>query len=136
MLSLEAQLAAQTVRIGVAEAARWPSLLLKGPLGLESSDLSDFTESGADFCNLGVNLLAPIYNAGRNRSRVEAERARTEQALLAYQQTVLRAFREVEDALVAVRTYCDEHTARHRRDEAANNAARLSRARSNAGATS
>jgi multidrug efflux system outer membrane protein len=129
-------LAAQTALIGVAEASRWPSLSLTGALGFESSELSDLTASGSDFWNLGVDLLAPIFNAGRNSSRVEAERARTEQALLAYQQTVQRAFREVEDALVAVRTYRDEHAARQRQVEAANNAAMLSRARYNGGVTS
>jgi multidrug efflux system outer membrane protein len=136
VLASEAQLAAQTARIGVAEAARWPSLSLTGALGFESGELSDLTASGSDFWNLGVNILAPIYNAGRNKSRVEAERARTEQALLAYQQTVQRAFREVEDALVAVRTYRVEHAARRRQVEAAHNAARLSRARYDGGVTS
>jgi multidrug efflux system outer membrane protein len=136
VLSSEAQLAAQTALIGVAEAARWPSFSLTGALGFESSELSDLTASGSDFWNLGANILAPIFNAGRNRSRVEAEQARTEQALLAYQQTVQRAFREAEDALVAVRTYRDEHAARQRQVEAALNAAKLSRARYNGGVTS
>ena len=136
VLASEALLAAQTARIGVAEAARWPSLSLTGALGLESGELSDLTASGSDFWNVGANILAPIFNAGRNRSRVEAEQARTEQALLGYQQTVQRAFREVEDALVAVRTYRNEHAARQRQVEAARNAAKLSRARYNGGVTS
>ncbi len=136
VLSSEARLAAQTARIGVAEASRWPSLILTGSLGYESIELSDLTANGSDFWGVGVDFLAPIFNAGRNRSRVEAERARTEQALLTYQQTVQRAFSEVEDALVAVRTYRDEHAARQRQVDAANNAARLSRARYNGGVTS
>lgn len=136
VLVSEATLAAQTARIGVAEAARWPSLSLTGSLGYESSDLSNLTTSGSDFWNLGANILAPIFNAGRNKSRVEAEQARTEQALLAYQQTVQRAFREVEDSLVAVRTYRSEHAARQRQVAAALSAAKLSRARYNGGVTS
>ena len=136
VLASEALLAAQTARIGVAEAARWPSLSLTGALGLESGELSDLTAGGANFWNVGANILAPIFNAGRNRNRVEAERARTDQALLGYQQTVLRAFREVEDSLVAVRTYRSEYAARQRQVDAATNAAMLSRARYNAGATS
>ena len=136
VLSTEALLAAQTARIGVAQAARWPSLSLTGALGFESGDLSDLTASGSDFWNLGAGLLAPVFNAGRNKNRVEVERARTEQARLAYQQTVLRAFAEVEDALVAVRTYRDEHAARSRQVEAARSAARLSRARYDGGVTS
>ena len=136
VLSTEASLAAQTARIGIAEAARWPSLSLTGSLGLESDDLSNLTDGGSDFWNAGINILAPIYNAGRNRSRVEIEQARTEQALLTYEQTVLRAFREVEDALVAVRTYRDEHDARQRQVSAARSAAVLSRARYDGGVTS
>ena len=136
VLAAEAELAAQTARIGVAEALRWPSLTLTGSLGLESNELSDLTAGGSDYWNAGVGLLAPLFNAGRNRSRVEIERARTEQALLGYEATVLRAFREVEDALVAVRTYRDEHAARRRQVEAARSAATLSRARYDGGVTS
>jgi len=136
VLASEAALAAQTARIGVAEAARWPSLSLTGALGLESSELSDISDSGSDFWNVGAGILAPIFNAGKNRSRVEIERARANQALLSYQQTVQRAFREVEDALVAVRTYREEHSARQRQVAAARSAARLSRARYDGGVTS
>jgi multidrug efflux system outer membrane protein len=136
LLSAEAELAAQTARIGVAEAARWPSLSLTGTLGLESSELSDLTDSGSDFWAVGAGIFAPIFNAGRNKSRVEAEQARAEQALLAYQQAVLRAFREVEDSLVAVRTYRDEHAARQLQVAAARSAATLSRARYDGGVTS
>ena len=83
-----------------------------------------------------IGSFAPLFNAGRNRNRVAIERARTEQALLSYEQTVQRAFLEVEDALVAVRTYRDEHAARRRQVEAARSAAVLSRARYDGGVTS
>ena len=136
VLASEAQLAAQTARIGVAQAARWPSVVLTGALGFESNDLSTLTDSGSGFWSGGAGIVAPLFNAGRNRSRVDAERARTEQALLAYEQTVQRAFREVEDALVAVRTYRAEHAARERQVAAARSAATLSRARYNGGVTS
>ena len=136
VLASEAELAAQTARIGVARALRWPSLSLTGSLGLESNELSTLTESGSDYWSAGAGILAPLFNAGRNKSRVEVERARTEQALLVYEQTVQRAFREVEDALVAVRTYRSEHAARSRQVDAARSAARLSRARYDGGVTS
>lgn len=136
VLAAEAELAAQTARIGIAQALRWPSLSLTGSLGLESNELSTLTESGSDYWSAGAGILAPLFNAGRNKSRVDVERARTEQAMLAYQQTVLRAFREVEDALVAVRTYRDEHAARRKQVDAARSAARLSRARYDGGVTS
>jgi multidrug efflux system outer membrane protein len=136
VLASEAALAAQTARIGIAQAARWPSLSLTGALGFESDDLSILTDSGSDFWSAGVGIVAPVFNSGRNRSRVEIEEARTEQALLGYEQTVQRAFREVEDALVAVRTYRAEHAARSRQVTAARSAAMLSRARYDGGVTS
>jgi multidrug efflux system outer membrane protein len=136
VLASEAELAAQTARIGVAQAARWPSLSLTGALGFESDDLSILTDSGSDFWNAGLGIVQPLFNAGRNKSRVEIEEARTEQALLAYEQTVQRAFREVEDALVAVRTYRAEHEARRSQVAAARSAATLSRARYDGGVTS
>ena len=136
VLSSEAELAAQTARIGVAQAARWPSLSLTGALGFESDDLSTLTDSGSDFWSAGVGIFAPLFNAGRNKSRVEVEEARTEQALLAYEKTVHRAFREVEDALVAIRTYRAEREARQRQVAAARSAAMLSRARYDGGVAS
>ena len=136
VLASEAELTAQTARIGIAEAARWPSLSLTGSLGLESDDLSNLNDNGSDFWNAGISLLAPVFNAGRNKDRVAVERARTEQALLSYEQAVLRAFREVEDSLVAARTYREEYAARQRQVAAARSAAVLSRARYNGGVTS
>jgi multidrug efflux system outer membrane protein len=132
----EAELAAQTARIGVAEAARWPSLSLTGSLGLESAELTDLANSGSTFWSVGAGIFAPVFNAGRNRARVEAEVARAEQALVSYEQAILRALREVEDSLVAVRTYRSEHAAREMQVAAARSAAMLSRARYDGGVTS
>ena len=136
VLASEASLAAQTARIGVAEALRWPSISLTGSLGVESQDLSELFDDGSDFWSVGGNIFAPLINSGAGRARVDAEIARTEQALLSYEQTVQRAFAEVEDALVAVRTYKDEHEARSLQVTAARSAAFLSRARYDGGVTS
>jgi multidrug efflux system outer membrane protein len=136
VLAAEAALAAQTARIGVAEALRWPSISLTGSLGFESNDLSTLTDSESGFWSIGGGILAPLITSGRARSRVEIEEARTQQALLAYEQTVNRAFAEVEDALVAIRTYRDEHQARLLQVNAARSAAVLSRARYDGGVTS
>jgi len=130
------ELAAQTARIGVAEALRFPSLGLTGSLGLASDDLDDFISSDNEVWGISANLLGPIFDAGRNKARVEAEKARTEQLLNQYQLTVLRAFQEVEDALIDIRTYREEALARERQVVAARSAAELSRARYNGGVTS
>ena len=129
-------LAAQTARIGVAEALRFPSLSLTGTLGLASDDLDDFISSDNKVWGISADLLGPIFDAGRGRSRVEAERARTEQLLNAYQLTVLQAFQEVEDSLIAIQTYRREAEAREAQVAAAQSAAELSRARYDGGVTS
>ena len=101
----EARLAAQTARIGVAKALRIPSVTLTGTAGFASADLSDLLESDAKLWGVGVDILGPIFDAGKRRSQVDAEVARTEQALNAYEQSVLQAFQEVEDALAGIRWY-------------------------------
>ena len=130
------QLAAQTARIGVAEALRFPSLSLTGSLGLASVELDDFVSSSNKVWGVSADLFGPIFDAGRGKSRVEAERARTKQLLNNYELTVLRAFQEVEDSLIDIRTYHEEALARERQVKAANSAATLSRARYDGGVTS
>jgi len=132
----EQQLAAQTARIGVAEAIRFPSISLTGSLGLASDELSGFFTSDNKTWGLSAGLIAPVFNAGRNKRRVEVEVARTEQALLNYEQTVLQALQEVEDSLIGVQTYEREVLSRENMQKAAASATMLSRARYNGGVTS
>jgi multidrug efflux system outer membrane protein len=127
---------AQMARIGVAQALRLPTLSLTAAGGLASSDIDDFTASDANFWSIGGNLVGPLFEFGRNKQRVEIEKARTEQAVLRYEGAVLNAFSEVETALAGVRTYAAEYEARRRQVEAAVAAARLSRARYDGGVTS
>ncbi len=134
VIQTEELLHAQLARIGVAEALRWPSLSLTGLLGFQSQELSTFT-SGSTW-NIGAGLVGPIFEFGKNKRRVEVEYARTEQAILGYEATVLDAFREVEDALVAIRTLRQEHEARVMQLNSAQEARRLSRARYDGGVTS
>jgi len=134
VLQTEELLHAQMARIGVAEALRWPSLSLTGLLGFQSQELSNFT-SGTTW-NIGASLAGPIFEFGKNKRRVEVEVARTEQAILGYEATVLNSFREVENALVAIRTLREEFEARAMQLKSALEARRLSRARYDGGVTS
>ncbi len=133
VVQAEAQLIAATARIGVAEALRYPSIFLTGSLGFESTDLSDLNSSDARSWNIGANIFSPIFNSGQLKAQAEAAREQAEQSLLSYEQTLQQAFREVEDALVGIRTYRAEYEAQTRRVKAARNAARLSRARYDGG---
>jgi multidrug efflux system outer membrane protein len=114
VLAAEQQLAAQTARIGVAKALRWPSLSLTGSLGLASNDISDLLDSDSKIWSVGADFFAPIFNSGKLKRQIDIEVARTEQLLNQYELTVLQSLREVDDALAGIRTYRDESTARRR----------------------
>ncbi|MEE4145012.1 MAG: efflux transporter outer membrane subunit [Halieaceae bacterium] len=133
VVQAEAELMAATATVGVAEALRYPSISLTGFYGAESTDLSDFNSGNAETWAFGANLFAPIFNSGQLKAQAEAARERVKQAALSYEGTLQQSFREVEDALVAVRTYSIENEAQSRRAEAAAAAAQLSRARYDGG---
>ena len=96
----ERNAAAQSAQIGVAEADFYPRLAINGFVGYASNDLNDlFTPkhfTGFIFPNISWNVL----NYGRIRNNVLIQDARYDRAVLEYQSTVLRAGREVEDALI------------------------------------
>jgi multidrug efflux system outer membrane protein len=127
---------AQTARIGVAQAMRFPSISLTGAFGAVSTDLSSFSTGSNLAWSLGGGIAGPIFNFGKNKRRVEIERERAEQSLLAYEETVIQAFREVEDALADIQYRALELETVRRRVVAAENAASLSEARYNGGQTS
>ncbi len=126
---------AQTARIGVAVAQRFPAISLTGLLGVASNDISALTANGLAW-NAGASLLGPVFEFGKNKKRVEAERYKAEQALYEYERTVIIAFQEVEDALVEIETLKDELLARQDHVAAAQNAQSLSKERYDKGVTS
>jgi len=96
----EEQLVAANARIGEAKAAFFPQISLTGLFGQESAALSDLFAGPSRVWQFGPTITMPIFNAGRIRSNLRATEAREQQALIAYQQAIQQAFREVEDALV------------------------------------
>jgi multidrug efflux system outer membrane protein len=135
ILQAEMQLKAQNERIGAAIAMRFPSISLSGFLGGASNDLSTFVSEGAAW-NIGAGLLGPVFNFNKNKRRVQIEKEKTEQALYQYRKTVLYAFKEVEDALVDIKTYNKEIKSRQAHYNAAANAEKLSKQRYDKGVTS
>jgi len=126
---------AETARIGVAQAMRFPSFSITAAAGLASSDLSNLLSSDALMYSVGGSILGPIFNWGKNKRRVEIQKEVARQALYTYEKSVLNAFREVDDALIDVNTYGREVASRERQRAAAINAAKLSRARYDGGQT-
>jgi multidrug efflux system outer membrane protein len=132
----EASLAAQTARIGYAQTLRYPSIILTGDLGLASTDLDILLESDQKVWNINIDIFGPIFDANKRKRNVQVEKARTEQALNNYEQTVLRALQEVEDALAGIRWFREELAARDFQVRAAQSASELSWARYDGGVTS
>ena len=130
-----ARLHAQTAKIGVAEAMRFPSISLTGLLGVSSVELGGVTDSG-EIWSAGAGLAGPIFNWNKNIRRVDIEEERTRQALIAYEGVLLQAYREVADALVEIDTLHKQLTAVERKNKAAQNANKLSKLRYDKGATS
>ena len=126
---------AETARIGMTQAMRFPSFSITGALGVASNDLSSLLSSDAVLYSVGGSILGPIFNWGKNRRRVEIQKETARQALYRYEQAVLNAFQEVDNALIDVDTYGREVESRERQKAAAINAARLSRARYDGGQT-
>ncbi|MBV2181638.1 MAG: efflux transporter outer membrane subunit [Castellaniella sp.] len=103
----ERAMAAANARIGAARAAFFPRLSLTGAMGYESSELGDlFQWSSRTFLLgplVGTMLSLPIFDGGRRQAGVDFARAHYEEEVAAYRQTVLGAFREVEDGLSSLR---------------------------------
>ncbi len=111
----EQELVSANARIGEAKALLYPTISLTGFFGFESEELSDLAGAPARSWSIGADLLQPIFNAGRNTSRVEVAEAQHRQFLLRYEQAILQALREVEDGLIGYRKTGDrrgEETAR------------------------
>jgi multidrug efflux system outer membrane protein len=128
-------LEAQTARIGVAQALRFPSITLTGLFGVASAELSSISTDGTIW-SVGGGLFGPLFDFKKNIQRVEIEKERTQQALYRYENRVLFAFREVSDALNDIRTYKEQISTVERKLNAAENAAALSKMRYDKGVTS
>ncbi len=130
ILQAERNLHAQTLRIGVAEALKYPSLTLSLDMGAQ------FVDPAFLFADLGAQLLGPLFNSGKLQRNVEIEEARTQQLLLNYEATYLNALQEVEDAMIAVKTYKNEYELRNEQMELAIKASQLAWVRYDGGLTS
>lgn len=118
----EAKIHAATARIGVAKSDLFPKLTISGALGLQNTTLSSTLNRAGTAWSIGPALNWPLFDMGRTRANIELKKAVQEEELLAYQQTVLNALREVESALIAS-TKEDEHRQAMARAVAANRSA-------------
>jgi len=129
VVQAEQQLVAATARIGVAKAERFPKLSLTGILGVASPQLTDLGSPGTDFGILAPFVTGPLLNAQTLGFQQRAAEAQAKQAVAQYEQTILVAFREVEDALVGVSTAREQAAAQERQVKALQSALHLANVR-------
>ena len=123
----ERQAAAANERIGVAQAAWFPTLTLSASGGWRSSDFAQWITAPARFWTLGPQLAATIFDAGARRAQVDQARAQYDAQAAVYRQTVLTALREVEDYMATLSVQSRTQVVRLRALEAARLSLRLTR---------
>ena len=96
----ERTLAAATARIGVATADLFPRVTFVGTIALEASTLSGIGAAGSDTFFAGPRISWAALDLGRVYARIKAADASAEASLAQYEQTVLNALEETENALV------------------------------------
>ncbi|WP_282364530.1 efflux transporter outer membrane subunit [Pseudomonas sp. PS01297] len=97
----QAQLHAATAAIGVAEADFYPRITLSGNMGFQALQLSDLGSWGSRSFAFGPGLSVPLFEGGRLKGALQLQEGRQQEAGIGFQKTVLRAWHEVDDALVA-----------------------------------
>lgn len=98
----ERELAAQTAKIGIAEADLFPKFRLLGQFSLQSKKLGKLVDGRSTAYSFGPSFEWQIFTAGRIRMQIKIEEARTEQSMLNYERIVLVAVEEVENSMAGV----------------------------------
>src|ERR1700744_251248 len=132
----EAKLVAANARIGVARAQYFPQISLTSLGGSASNQLSSVFSSPNGYWYAAGSISEPIFDGGRIRSNYRLSKAQEQEMLLAYQKTILNAFKDVSNSLVSYK-----ETREHREEQAeqvksAADAVRLARLRYSGGNTS
>jgi multidrug efflux system outer membrane protein len=99
LAAAERRLASASEQIGAATAGYFPAVRLAASGGFDAADTGNLFKWGSRFLEAGPGVTLPLFTGGRTQSQVDASRARLEEARAAWEQQVLVAFKEVEDAL-------------------------------------
>jgi NodT family efflux transporter outer membrane factor (OMF) lipoprotein len=99
----EAQLHAATANIGVAVGAFYPTVQLNGTVGVDALDYTNLWKGSSLQYMVGPSISLPIFAGGRLRNTLELRDAQQQEAAILYHKTVLQAWHDVVNALVAHR---------------------------------
>lgn len=127
IIQAEQELVAANAAIGIYKAAYFPSVSINGLLGVAAGDVGKLFSTGSDYWSASGAVTVPILTFGKISGQVKQAEAQEKQAKIRYQQTVLGAFRDVEDAVVAASKGREQLAAQRRQVAALSEYARISR---------
>jgi len=132
----EQQLVAANANIGAARAAFFPRITLTAGIGTASTELSNLFSGGSWGLTVAPQLLAPIFDAGRNRAGLASAQVGRDIAIAQYERAIQVAFREVSDGLAGRLTLADQVRSQASVVEAEATRLRLTQMRFDAGVSS
>jgi NodT family efflux transporter outer membrane factor (OMF) lipoprotein len=121
----ERRMAAANAEIGVAIAAYYPSLTLSASFETMSSTIGTLLRSANGLWSFGPQLAETVFDGGLRDAQVAQARASFDQSIASYRQTVLTAFQQVEDQLIALRVLAEQAAVQERAVNAAADAEQL-----------
>jgi len=98
----ERQMAVANAQIGIAKAAYYPSLNLFGNGGWQAADIAKLANVQSTFWAVGANVAETIFSGGARRAQVQFAKAGYDASVASYRDTVLNAFREVQDDITGL----------------------------------
>jgi multidrug efflux system outer membrane protein len=131
----EATLIAANAQIGVARAQFFPNLSISGSAGVGGDSLSSiFDTAGKTIYGIGT-LTQPLFAGGKLRGQLELSEQTKQEMVLNYQKTIAQAFRDVSNALIALKKEREYREQQEKLVAAAEDAVRLARVRYQGGST-
>ena len=118
-------LAAQTAEIGVATAGLYPAFSLSGTFALEAQQIDDVGDWDSRAWGFGPAMRWNLFDGDRIRNSIKVQEARAEQAMINYEQTVLLALEDVENAMVSFEREKERFADLHRSVMAAQESVKL-----------
>ncbi len=118
----ERRVSSANAEIGVARAAYFPTISLDAMFGFESITRSTLFNAPSQFWSLGPSAVMTLFDAGKIHAMNDQARAAYNETIANYRETVLTAFKEAEDNLVAIKQLEQENTSQTAATEAAEKA--------------
>lgn len=136
ILQAEQNLITANANVGAARALYFPSISLTGAFGSASAAFAAFLTGPASTWLAAASVAGPLFTFGAIEGQVQSAEAQAQQAVGAYKQTILAAFRETNDALAGATLKVEEAARRAQRVQSLREFARLSRRKFDRGMSS